>query len=372
MRKEKLNIAILSPSQNAYSETFIQAHKNLLDGNVFYYYGALSNLTLEGKGSVLKGLKRYFFKSIDKLKRKPFAAEKKALVNSLKSNKIDVILAEYGTTAAMYLEAIKKSKLPLIIHFHGYDASKYQILKTYKERYKEMFVYSSFVIAVSQVMYNKLLSLGCPKEKLIKNTYGPNDIFFKNVPTFSKQQFIAIGRFTNKKAPYYTLLAFKQVLSSYPKAKLIMAGVGSLLNTCENLVKYYQIENAVEFVGVITPQEFLRYLESSLAFVQHSITAKDGDMEGTPLAILESSAAGLPVVSTIHAGIPDVIIHDKTGFLVKEHDVDEMSKYMTRLLLNNELARTMGKNNRKNIAKLFSMKMHIDKINELLQKAVKN
>lgn len=372
MRRKKLNIAILSPSQNAYSETFIQAHKNLLHGNVFYYYGTISNLTLEGKGSILKGMKRYFFKSIDKLKRKPFEAEKKALVNSLKSNKIDVILAEYGTTAAMYLEAIKKSRLPLIIHFHGYDASKYKILKTYKERYKEMFAYSSFVIAVSQVMYNKLLSLGCPKEKLIKNTYGPNNMFFKNVPTFSKQQFIAIGRFTDKKAPYYTLVAFKKVLKSYPKSKLIMAGVGNLLNTCENLAKFYQIENAVEFVGVITPQKFLTYLESSLAFVQHSITAKDGDMEGTPLAILESSAAGLPVISTVHAGIPDVIIHDKTGFLVEEHDVEEMSKYMIKLLLDNELARAMGEVGKKYIKEHFSIKRHIDKINELLQKAVKN
>lgn len=370
--KKDLNIAILSPSLNAYSETFIQAHKNLLKGNIYYYYGSLSNLKLEDKGEVLSGKKRIALKAIDKIKNKKLNAEKQAFLKSLKKNKIDVILAEYGTTAAIYLDIIKKSKLPLVIHFHGYDATKYTTIKQFEFEYKEMFKYAAYVIAVSTVMYQKLLILGCPKEKLINNTYGPNDLFFDNKPLFSKQQFVAIGRFTDKKAPYYTIMAFNKVLHDFPDAKLIMAGNGHLLNTCENLVNHFNIEKSVEFVGVITPQKFLEYLKFSLAFVQHSITAKNGDMEGTPLAVLESSAAGLPVISTYHAGIPDVIQHKSTGFLVKEHDVAGMTQYMKVLLSDVELAKNMGSLGRETIENHFSMKRHINVINELLRKAVNN
>ena len=70
--------------------------------------------------------------------------------------------------------------------------------------------------------------------------------------------------------------------------------------------------------------ELVQHLKSSTAFAQHSITAENGDMEGTPVGIVEASYAGLPVISTFHAGIPDVINNRETGLLVEEHDVEEM------------------------------------------------
>lgn len=369
MKSRKLNIAILSTSQNAYSETFIQAHKNLLAGNIKYYYGSYRYQYLEGEGSILKGAKRYVSKGIAKLRNEPRSAEKKALIKSWKKNKIDVILAEYGTTAAIYLDAIQTSAIPLVIHFHGYDATAHKTLEHFREEYRQMFNYATYIIAVSSIMHEKLIALGCPKNKLIKNTYGPNDLFLELKPQFLQPQFIAIGRFTDKKAPYYTILAFKNVLKEFPEAKLIMAGDGHLLNSCENLVQYFGIANSVEFIGVITPEEYGTRLEESLAMVQHSITAQSGDMEGTPLAILEASAAGIPVISTFHAGIPDVIINEETGLLVHEHDVDGMSQNMVKVLSDKSYAMEMGSKGRNNIAKNYSMKRHIDKIDELLYTA---
>jgi len=362
---KKINLAILAPSLNAYSETFIQAHKTYINANTSYYYNGLIPQSLEGKGTINPILKKGFNKLTAHIKNDKFWAEKKALKDSLKKEKIEVVLAEYGNLAAEILPVCKELNLPLIVHFHGFDATVYEVLKKYNN-YKELFDYTSKVIVVSKVMESQLIAIGCPKAKLVLNTYGPNDDFLTITPSLEKEQFIAVGRFTDKKAPYYTLLAFEKVVKKFPDAKLIMAGDGQLKNTCVNLVKYLQLENNVEFPGIITPTEFSSYLQKSRAFVQHSITADNGDMEGTPVAVLEASAAGIPVISTNHAGIPDVIIHNETGLLANEHDVESMANSMIAVLEDKNKAKAMGLASKERIKTFFTMSKHIDKLNELI------
>jgi len=121
-----------------------------------------------------------------------------------------------------------------------------------------------------------------------------------------------------------------------------------------------KIEEFVDFKGRITPNEHRSLLGESYMFVQHSKTATSGDSEGTPVAILEASAAGLPIVSTIHAGIPDVVINDKTGFLVQENDIDQMAEKILYLLRNKEIAIKFGKKGKDFVFNNFSLDKHIE------------
>lgn len=365
-----MNIAIFTPSQNPYSETFIQAHKNYLQGEVFYYYGPRGRIQLEGRDALVSKIKNWKYRIQTKFYKYPTSyINKQSILASLKQQAVDVILVEYGTHAFNLLDLLQESALPFVVHFHGYDASVKQVIEKCNH-YKEVFAKATSVIAVSTKMQQMLLELGCPREKLVYNVYGPQPEFLKVEPVFSKKQFVAIGRFTDKKAPYYTILAFKKAIENHPDAKLIMAGGGQLLNTCKNLVKYLQIESQVEFPGIITPLQYRELLTESLGFVQHSITAESGDMEGTPLAVLEASAAGLPVVSTLHAGIPDVIVHGKTGLLCQEHDVDSMAVNMRALLDNKNLAVEYGGFGKENIKNNFSMERHIEALQGILQNCV--
>ncbi|XMO86579.1 glycosyltransferase [Algibacter sp. AS12] len=367
MKNNNLNIAILTPNKNPYSETFIQAHKNYLKGTVFYYYGAISNMKLENHNSITNKYINLLLKVYINFFNKPRRYLKEYfIIKSLKKQKIDVVLVEYGDHSFNLLNILKATKLPVVVHFHGHDAVRKNIVKNCNN-YKDVFLMASKVIAVSKVMYQRLLGLGCPKQKLIYNTYGPNPDFELVKAQFSKKQFIAIGRFTDKKAPYYTILAFKEVLKKHPNATLLMAGDGYLFNICKNLIKYYNLENSVKLLGIITPEIFRNLLQESLAFVQHSITAEDGDMEGTPLAVLEASIAGLPVISTYHAGIPDVIIHGKTGLLCKEHDVLSMSQHMLQVLDDVSFAKKLGAAGKINIKNNFSMEKHIDKLQNIIE-----
>lgn len=363
-----MNIAIFTPNKNPYSETFIQAHKNYLKGNIFYFYGRYSGIRLEGSGALVSSFKHYQIKLEAKFLQKPNDYVWKAiLLESLKKNKIQSILVEYGTHAHHLKDILEKVNIPIIVHFHGYDATQKNAVEKCNN-YKEVFQLATKVIAVSRVMENALKTLGCPEEKLVYNVYGPQPEFHKVTTMFSKKQFIGIGRFVDKKAPYYTILAFKDVLVKHKDAKLFLAGNGYLLETCNNLIKCFNLEDNVFCLGVITSNEYQKYLSESMAFVQHSITPDSGDMEGTPLAILEASVAGLPVISTKHAGIPDVIIDGETGLLCEEHDIKQMTKNMLFILDHPNKAKTMGEKGKLNISLNYSLDRHINVIQNLINK----
>lgn len=360
-----LNLAILSPNENVYSETFIRAHKNLPFNNKFYF-GGLIPTHLENDGYIQKNHLLEIFYRIKYKINKRLSPKELALIHSLKRNNIDVILAEFGVTAAESLNTIMYLKKPLIVHFHGADASEKSILKKYEIKYKEIFTYAHTVIVVSKAMEETLLNMGCPRHKVLLNTYGPSPAFFNVIPDYNSKQFISVGRFVDKKAPYATIKAFKSVIEQYPDAILLMIGDGPLLNTCKNLAKIWGIEKNIIFKGVQTPEEIRTLFCNSLAFVQHSIVAENGDSEGTPVGILEAQAAGLPVVSTKHAGIPDVVIHEKTGLLCEELDVNMMALNMLRLIKSPELCKVYGDYAKLNIKEYFSLEKHLG----LLEKVI--
>ena len=370
----KINLAIISPNQRIYSETFIQAHKYIPNMNIKFYYQEIPPTILEGKGAL--GFQRKWIRVLHRIliegTNSPFSYNEDIFARSLRKEKINCVLAEYGPTGAGVLKICRWLKIPLLVHFHGYDASKHKTLEQYKTDYKDMFQYASAVIVVSKVMQDRIEELGCPSEKIYYNPYGPQSRFLAMKPSLDQKLFISAGRFVDKKAHYYTILAFNEVLKVHPDARLVIAGDGVLLNTCINLVRNLKIEHAVEFPGVITHNEFENYLKIARAYVQHSITTLDGDMEGTPVSILEASAAGLPVISTFHAGIPDVILDGKTGLLVNEHDIQGMIAHMLFILENLEKAKQIGVNGKRRIKKYFSMDKHLSVLQDIIINAVKN
>ena len=177
-----MNIALFSINKNVYSETFIAAHKSMLDGQVFYYYGhSLDQMQLEHAHLQLSnlGVKRQLLSKLFTYYKKKTTPQQ-LLKKSLKENKIDVILVEYGTLAYSLLPLFSICNIPFIVHFHGYDASVKKVVEECYS-YKEVFKKASKVIAVSKVMKTTLEKMGCPSEKLILNTYGPNDSINEHV-----------------------------------------------------------------------------------------------------------------------------------------------------------------------------------------------
>jgi glycosyltransferase involved in cell wall biosynthesis len=282
--------------------------------------------------------------------------------------KVDCILAEFGTTGASIAPAAEAAGIPLVVHFHGHDAHRASVVNEYRSRYCAMFEYAHAVLAVSKYMVDTLVNLGAERSKIVYNPYGPRDKFYA-LRTDYRPSLLAVGRFTDIKANYLTLAAFKEACYDVPDARLVMVGDGELLETCKTLARAWGIADRVEFTGSIAHAEVDRRFEQSCAFVQHSVSPSYGDAEGTPVTILEAQASALPVVATRHAGIPDVVVHERTGFLVDELDIAGMASWMNYLLKNPELCRTLGMAARDHVRRNFSLSQHIRRVQDAIDGA---
>jgi glycosyltransferase involved in cell wall biosynthesis len=361
-----MKIAVLSPSKFEEAPTFIQNHiTNLPFEIVTIHGGDFPHLT--DKQSVLNATTPYFkWSNVVRrvLRLKPISFKKYNLTKILKEEKVDLVFAEFLHSGAEVVEVCKELKIPLTAIALGYEVSRYKMLDKYHDKYKSLFQYAKTIFIVSQHMQPTLEKLGCPGNKIVCTPAGVASKFMNLTPDFTSKQLLSVGRFVDKKAPHLTILAFKKVLEFNPDAVLVMAGDGPLLSVCKDLVSALKIDNAVKFVGRITPSEHQVLLQESIAFVQHSRVAEDGDSEGTPVAILEASAAGLPIVSTHHAGIPNTVIDNMTGFLVPENDVDAMAEKMMKILENKELAKEMGARGKSFISEHFTLKQHISMLSK--------
>jgi glycosyltransferase involved in cell wall biosynthesis len=275
-----------------------------------------------------------------------------------RDHNVDVILAEFGPAGADICRVAKKFRIPLVVHFHGHDAHRRSVVEEYQIRYREMFEYAHSIVSVSHYMTQALVALGADRSRIVYNPYGPRSSYFTIKADYSKT-ILSVGRFTDIKANYLTLMAFKIALESEPDARLVMVGGGELLETCRTLAEIWGIADRVFFAGAVAHQDTVDWFRKACCFAQHSVIPSYGDAEGTPVAILEAGASGLPVIATKHAGIIDVVVDGSTGYLVKERDVATMGAAMAALLGDRDRARAMGEAARNHIQENFTVERHL-------------
>jgi colanic acid/amylovoran biosynthesis glycosyltransferase len=362
------------------SETFIDAHIERLAGEKVVLYNYFPDYIHNGKtirsfyscSPLRRRLRRLLPMFLyDRLvtPRQNHAVETRDFLHAFfRKHRIDCILAEYGMNGADICQTARELNIPLVVHFHGHDAHREPDVEPYQQKYLDMFDYASRIVSVSHLMTEKLKELGAPAEKIVYNPYGAREYFFDVKPTYTKS-LLAVGRFADIKAPYLTLLAFRVAASRIAGSRLVMVGDGPLLETCRSLVKTWGLNDRVEFKGALPHSVSLPLFAQACGFVQHSVTTSYGDAEGMPNSILEAGAAGLPVVSTRHAGIVTAVIDGQTGLLVEERDVEGMADKMCILLQNQDYCRAMGAKAKEHIRQNYHVNRHITCLQELLDHA---
>ena len=367
------NLCIVKPNKSAFSETFVQEHINRLSGNKKVIYGGAfplydhtGALLIRSKFGILQYLirKRIF-------KQTSIGVRTKALAKYLKAEKIDVVFAEYGMVGGLITAACKFAGVPLVVHFHGADAHHRPTVNKYRSFYQELFQYASSLIAVSHDMEEALVNLGAPRERIAYIPCGVDIDTFTPVRIDSESKnFLSVGRFVEKKSPLLVVKAFEMVVRKVPESRLFMVGAGPLFTKVKQYVQENGLSDCVKLTGALDQQKVRELMKDTRCFIQHSVTASDGDMEGSPLTIVEASAAGLPIVSTCHAGIKESVVDGVTGFLVAERDTSAMAEKMVQIAQSVQLARQMGSAGRQHITKNYNITTQIEKLDKEIMSAV--
>ncbi len=293
------------------------------------------------------------------------------LEKRFKASRVSHVLANYGPTAVSLMRVCESNKLPLIAHFHGYDAHTESVVAKHSEAYRMLGKKAKAIIVVSDFMRHALMAVGVAESTLHLLRCSPeagSHAIMRPVP--ESPTFVAVGRMVEKKAPYLTLLAFAKITSRLPAARLILVGDGPLREVVESMVLALDLEHKVECAGALTHEAVADVLGRATAFVQHSVSPRfggaRGDCEGTPVAIQEAMAAGVPIVSTRHAGIPEILRDGESALLVDERDVNAMADAMLRIALDPLLAGRLGREARKRVDEGLNAREYARKLRAII------
>lgn len=369
-----LPVVLVRSHEFNYSETFVEDHVNHLSSRLTLLYGYPFPRFLRGGASVVPAPLEQKLRGVAsgqvKLTAELWADYSAALATFLAASGAKAVLVETGLMGAFVHEACERARLPFVVHFHGLDAFGRDLLASWLGRYRKFFQTAAAVVAVSKAMHAQLLQLGAAPERTLLGPYGVAvDLPALADPAKAPPHFAAVGRFVEKKAPHLTLQAFSLVHRQVPEARLVLMGDGPLLATCQAWARQNGLADAVTFAGVCSREEVSRRLAASRVFVQHSVTAANGDSEGLPLAVLEAGAHGLPVVSTRHAGIPDAVREGVDGWLVAEKDVAGMAAAMLRLAQDAGEAARLGAAFRARVGEQYSRRRSLERLHGILQAA---
>lgn len=255
----------------------------------------------------------------------------------LKKKRIQCLHARFGPAGLELLPYARKNRLPLITSFHGFDATK-QVRSNpaYKRQLRKLFRHGKAFTVVSHHMKKRLVRLGCPKRKitLIRSGIDLRKFPLQPIPPLAEGRFrlLSVGRLTEKKGMDTLITAFARVHSRFPQATLTIVGDGEQKGKLKRLIRKYRLKKVVRLRGAQPHAEVQRELAHCHLFVIACKTAKDGNQEGIPNVLMEAMATGRPVISTRHAGIPELVEHRVTGFLVKERSPSRLADMIVKVL----------------------------------------
>ncbi|MBW4518519.1 MAG: glycosyltransferase [Scytolyngbya sp. HA4215-MV1] len=283
--------------------------------------------------------------------------------------------AQFGLSGALALPLARSLKLPLIVHFRGADATlkdeyaRYASLNhwLYLQRRETLKRETRLFITVSHFIREKLLEQGFPPDKIVAIYSGINVADFSPDPDLPREPVVLfVGRLTEKKGCKYLIQAMAQVQAKMPEVELVIIGDGPLRSSLESLAAQHL--RRYQFLGVQPASIVRHWMNRARLLVAPSVTSIQGDSEGLPNVVLEAQAMALPVVSTIHAGIPEAVTHGETGFLAPEHNVDQLTEYSLRLLRDWDLWQRLSAKGQAQVRSQFDRSRQTRILEDLYQK----
>lgn len=256
--------------------------------------------------------------------------ERDPTMQRLLAEPIDLVHGHLGTRVLHAAPWLKRG-VPTVLSLYGYDASRLLRDPCWIERYQWAADHGATFIALSRFMRDHLIDLGLPADaiRVIRLGVDLRQWRYDPAPAPPTPRFVFVGRLTPKKAPADLLHALARLRhQAHPDAVLDIIGDGPLREELTALTATLDIESAVRWHGALPREVVADHLRHATAFTLPSVTAEDGDCEGTPIVLMEALAIGVPCVTTQHAGIPEVLPPAGRSLTAPERDPDALADRM--------------------------------------------
>ncbi len=296
--------------------------------------------------------------------------------NVAKKVGISIMHSHWGHIAWRNLRTASRLKVPHIASFYGIDVRYLLTVNPLlKKLYKELFLKIDLVLALGPKMASELEDIGCPWKKIIVHHLG---VDLTHLPFQPRKwdigqplRVLIAGTFKVQKGIPYALDALSKI-KGYADLEITIIGDATDDDRSQNekkqimnSVKRLKLDAMVRFLGYQPYKALISEAYKNHIFLSPSITSSEGDMEGTPIIIAEMAATGIPIVSTFHSDIPEIIQHGETGWLAKEKDSDELAACLHYLIMNYESWEPFLTKGRHHIEKNFDVQCQATKLAEI-------
>ena len=281
----------------------------------------------------------------------------------------------HGTLAPPFQFLKEKHGIPMFIGFRGNDATAYPKKdQEYRRQLRKLFQIGDRFFPVCEHLKKEIVRLGCPEDR-IRVLYGGVDLSRfdfrpRTVEDGKKIRFLAVGRFVEKKGFDDLIRAFAEMKRSHGKAKLVLVGQGPCETQYRKLIKRLGLERDVKLKGWVDYREIQELYYRSHVFCAPSVTDREGNQEGIPNTLKEAMATGMPVVSTTHAGIPELVDSSASGLLVPERSPAKLAEAMLWLAEHPERWKELGGNARRKVEKDFNLAVQLKRQKEYYDEVV--
>jgi len=257
-----------------------------------------------------------------------------AVAGFLAEHRVQAVLVEYLDFADRWFDFLLRQPVRVWLRGHGVDFSARLTEQRWRDAYRR-YGQAAGIIVPSRVAADALAALGLPAEKVHVVRYSVELPPPRPAVTRGRGldvRCVAVGRLVPKKAPLLLLAAFRDAAAHHRHLVLDLVGDGPLMTEVRQYLDEHELAGRVRLHGRLPHPDTLALIRGADILLHHAVTSPlDGDTEGQPLAILEAMAAGLPVVATNHAGIPEAITDRVNGRLVAEQDVAAMAGVLLEL-----------------------------------------
>jgi glycosyltransferase involved in cell wall biosynthesis len=285
-----------------------------------------------------------------------------------------LVHAHFGRGGALALPIARALGVPLVVHYHGGDATKDKHYRSglvptiYQQRLAALQREAALFICVSEFIRDRLLARGFPPEKLIVHRYGVELAPEPAEPAAPDSPYLLFaGRFVEKKGIGILIESMRRLAGEGRDVKLLLVGDGSIAGELRRAAA--DLPN-VRFPGWLPNPELRALMRGALAVCVPSVEAESGDAEGLPNVVLEAMAAGAPVVATRHAGIGEAVEDDRTGLLVPPSDAAALAAALRRLIDSPDTARVMGDEARRVARDRFDATTQSRRLEEILYEVI--